>query len=346
MAARGHHVTLACAETGPLAGELHDVRLRVLLAKGVKRRFSPLYAHRLAVLCRAENFDLVHAHLFASTVATATALRDASEPLIVTEHTEGVWQSDADRLLLARALRRAHAAIAVSEPIAERMRNGLGVTVERVHCILNAVHAFRHGQRLERERMIGMVGRLAAEKGADTFLRAVAQVAPVVPNVRFVVVGYGSASPELQLLARRLRIGNRVDFLGSMTDARDLISRLAVLSVPSRTEGTPLVVLEGMEAGTPVVASRVGGVANQITTGVDGTLVRFDDEHAHAQAWLDLLRYPRRAKIMAERAREGGPHRAYASMVDRVEALYRSASESTCDDTGACRSPHSPLPIP
>ncbi len=99
-----------------------------------------------------------------------------------------------------------------------------------------------------------------------------------------------------------------------------------VVAVPSVSEGTPLVVLEAMAAGVPVVASRVGGIPDQIRPGREGILVPPGDPKALSEALLGLLRDPERARRMGEAGRlRAATEFSHENMVRRVEGIYRDA---------------------
>jgi glycosyltransferase involved in cell wall biosynthesis len=148
-----------------------------------------------------------------------------------------------------------------------------------------------------------------------TFLKAAARVAPLFPEVGFLVVGDGPLREELTDLTRQLGLEQRVHFLGHRADARALIELLAVLVVPSFTEGSPLIILETMAAGVPVVASAVGGIPDQVRHGKEGLLVAPGDPGALGDALLRLLRDPAYARSLGEAGRERAASEfSYANM--------------------------------
>ena len=95
LAEQGHRITLACTVEGVLASlaEQAGISVRPLLHHLVKRRQSPRYAWKLAKLVRQSQFDLVHAHMYASALASAYALLGTSIPLVITEHSQANWRS-------------------------------------------------------------------------------------------------------------------------------------------------------------------------------------------------------------------------------------------------------------
>jgi glycosyltransferase involved in cell wall biosynthesis len=158
----------------------------------------------------------------------------------------------------------------------------------------------------DRPLEVVFAGRLAAEKRVEDLLRAVA----AVPGARLTVVGDGPRRAALEAEARALRLDGRVSWLGYVAWGPALLGvlrRSSVLALPSATEGLPLVLVEAMSQGTPVVATRVGGVPELVEDGVSGLLVEpgRPDELARAlRALLDdpaLRRRLGRAAILAAR---------------------------------------------
>jgi glycosyltransferase involved in cell wall biosynthesis len=326
LQARGHEVTVGVSALGPLAGELRAASVEVMpLARHpVKRRMSPSYALSVRRLVRSRRFDLVHAHLYASAAAARAALVGFNMPLLVTEHTEGVWQGRAARVVARTYLRRADHIISVSGGIRDRLVHDLGVSRSRLSVVPNAVPPLRTGDRSSAPHvgpLVGVVARLCPEKGVDLFLDAVAQIASRHPHASFVIAGDGPLRRQLQSQASRLGLAQRVRFLGELADGRTFISTLYLLVVPSRTEGTPLVVLEAQSAGVPIVAARIGGVPAQVRHGIDGILVSPHDPGELAFAIDRLLASPEALQRLVPRV--GEQLDMHMRMVLRVEALYR-----------------------
>jgi len=231
--------------------------------------------------------------------------------------------------------RRAKHVVAVSSPIRRLLLEEYGVLPQRAILVPNAVTPssdITPGESPSlpdewRERpLVGVVAQLKPKKGLSTFLEAAARVSPLLPNLRFLVVGDGPLREELETLAEHLDLDRHVRFLGFRSDARALVELLDVLVVPSLSEGTPLVVLEAMAAGIPVVASAVGGIPDQIRHEREGLLVPPGDSTALGDALLGLLRNPAHARRLGEAGRRRWASEFnHATMVGRVEAVYRSA---------------------
>ncbi|MER3423155.1 MAG: hypothetical protein C4293_07930 [Nitrospiraceae bacterium] len=112
------------------------------------------------------------------------------------------------------------------------------------------------------EILIGVVGRLCEVKNFPMFLHAAAHLAEQGLRARYVIIGDGHLRSELESLAARLGITDRVVFLGFRDDVMSLYSNLDIVSLTSLNEGTPLTLIEAMSCGRPVVSTEVGGVCD------------------------------------------------------------------------------------
>ena len=325
---RGARVTVACSVGGLLEVEAQriGVDVRVVGNTLVKRRLDTTFASWLAGLIVNDPPDLVHTHMHASSVAAALALKQSRIPLIAHEHSEAGWRDSEARCSAADAYRRSAAVIAVSTAIRRRLVDVDGVPSGKVYVIRNELPrlpgraaAIGSLARLERP-LVGVVARLQPEKGVAVFLRAAARLTQSLPAVGFVVIGDGPQRGMLERLAADL--GVTVTFLGFRPDGPALIGELDLLVIPSFSEGTPLVLLEGAAAGVPVVASTVGGIPEQVSDGIEGLLVPPGDDRALANACQRILADrafgARLAAAAGHRLRQADPEAA----VNAVAALY------------------------
>ena len=135
------------------------------------------------------------------------------------------------------------------------------------------------------------VGRLRIRKGVEVLLEALSAVRRTVPGARLLIAGDGEHRAALEGKAAELGLGPSAVFLGrcDASRVRGLLRDAAALVVPSTYEGMPLVVLEAMEAGLPVVASRVSGIPEVVEDGKTGWLVPPEDPDALAAALAEAL---------------------------------------------------------
>jgi len=137
--------------------------------------------------------------------------------------------------------------------------------------------------------LIGMMGRLHAQKGVDIFLQAVSKLRADFPELKALVIGEGPDRGALERLAASLDLSAAVIFTGLRHDGPALLTALDLFVLPSRYEGMPNVVLEAMAAGKAVVAAAVGAVPELVQEGRTGLLVPPEDPEALARAIRALL---------------------------------------------------------
>lgn len=175
--------------------------------------------------------------------------------------------------------------------------------------------------------LVVSVGCLSPEKGHRTLLEAWPWVLRELPRARLAVAGDGPEWTALLDLVDRLGIGGSVRLLGFVEPVGGLLSRAALLVMPSRAEGLGSAVLEAAWAGVPAVASAVGGLPEAVVDGVTGVLVPPGDPRRLAEAVVDLLRDPERRRRMgraaAERVRRWHHPRV---MAERYAVLYARAA--------------------
>jgi glycosyltransferase involved in cell wall biosynthesis len=307
-------VTLFCHELPPRA--YLDERARI---HAVLERHRP---------------DVVHTHGYRADLLAGWAARRAGIARVSTLHgfTGGDWKNRLYERIQLRALRRFDAVIAVSQPIASRLA-GLGIPEDRVALIPNgwAPHQTplpraeaRAALGLPAEgRFVGWVGRLSPEKGADVFLAALARLGRA--DVGAVVLGEGRLRAPLEAEARALGLGGRVRWLGLVPGAGRLAAAFDLFVLSSRTEGTPIALFEAMAAGTPIVATRVGGVPDVLRDGQDALLVPPEDPGALAAAMATALDKPGDTAARVEAAGTRlAEHYAIGPWLERHRALYHS----------------------
>jgi glycosyltransferase involved in cell wall biosynthesis len=221
--------------------------------------------------------------------------------------------------------------IAVAEPHGRYLADHEGCPAGKVVVIPNGIDAERFhpcppSQRLQEELgltpaapVAGIVAALRPEKNHEMFLQVAASVCEKLPAARFLVIGDGPERPKLEALARNLGVVDAVRFLGTRSDVDEVLSLLDVLLLTSHSEANPICLLEAMAAGKPVVATRVGSVAETVLPGKSGYLVVPGDSQAMAAYVLELLGDRDRA---AEMGRAGREHVVARWTVDRMVRGY------------------------
>jgi len=207
-----------------------------------------------------------------------------------------------------------------------------GAPLEKLTTILNGVDPKKFSPAVEAScdsdiPVIFTARRLVRKNGLHVLLRAVREVLRV-RNVRLAIAGEGPEEARLRRLAEGLHLTKHVLFLGAIPhdEIPKYMSSAAVVVVPSYIEASSLFVLEAMAMEKSVIASRVGGIPEIITSGCDGVLVNPGDHRSLAHAILELLSDEKLARSLGERARKRVLRNHTWDMVtERYLSVFRSA---------------------
>jgi glycosyltransferase involved in cell wall biosynthesis len=153
------------------------------------------------------------------------------------------------------------------------------------------------------EKLVLYSGRFSEEKGVLRFVEIVRRMRKV-PNVRFAMTGDGPLRPQVEEFILRHGLGDRVELLGIVDDAKPYLRRADVVVIPSDVEGLPLVCLEALALGTPVVASKVGALGEVIQSGRTGFVVPPTDVEGFVRAIQGSLRLDSKRTRLARTCRE------------------------------------------
>ena len=339
--------------------QLVSLRSRVVRVGLPIRRFRQLYGvAAVPEVARTGHVDLVHVHLgedLAIAPLARWAASRAGVPLVVTMHCSLVHTligHDA-RTTILRAiggpieswlLRSADAVLVLSERIADRLvASGLARSRVRVTPLgieLDGVTGPRPAS-MERGRRIVYAGRLVREKGVQELLAAFGTLA--TPHAGLVIVGDGPERAALQAAARGVASGHRIRFVGAVPHDRvaSFLRHADVVVLPSWYEERGRVLLEAMAIGTPVVATRTGGVP--VRDGLNGLLVPPRDPRRLAQAIDRVLADEALAASMAEGGRATAAGHGIDALADATLAAYEAVlgrgAEQPRADLGTLEAP-------
>ena len=172
--------------------------------------------------------------------------------------------------------------------------------------------------------VVGWIGRMTAIKHLPDLLAAFARLRERGVDARLCLVGDGPDREEVEQRAHELGIARFTLYLGYQRDIAPYYGLFDALLLPSGNEGTPVVAIESLAAGTPVVATRVGGVPDVVADGVDGFLAGVGDVDGLAAGLERLARDPALRLTMGLAGRERTlPRYRVERLVDDVDELYR-----------------------
>jgi glycosyltransferase involved in cell wall biosynthesis/peptidoglycan/xylan/chitin deacetylase (PgdA/CDA1 family) len=307
-------------------------------------RHDPRHVMRVAMLVRRMRFGIVHGHLpYGYTVAalagkltrrTAVATLHSIHDVAPSRHT---WKVAVKHLVLRRWT---HSVIACAEEIAVAARTRLNLPDSRLVVLRNPVEdaAFDEiepsvASATRRELLSGRagplvvaIGALLPAKGHEILVAAVPGLLEVFPEARVVIAGRrGSNAAVVHRRMTESGVQDHVLLAGLRRDVRAVLAAADLFVLPSLWEGLPLALLEAMAAGTPVVATRVGGVPEVVADGASGRLVAPGDHEALARAMIDVLSHPdaARNRAVAARAHMHASHGA-RPWADCLSDIYES----------------------
>jgi glycosyltransferase involved in cell wall biosynthesis len=335
----GFQAGFACLKRGQFA-RLRQARDVPLYELPMQSRFDLRPAWDLARLVRRQGYGLLHSHTARSALIAGLASAMTGVPLVHHVHspasrdtTDGL-RNRINALAERAVLGRARALIAVSESLGRYIR-GQGFAADRVFVVRNGVPcrpAVPRRNPAKSTWTIGTIALVRPRKGLEILLAALAALRGQGLPVRLRVAG-SFETPEyegrIEQLEQDLRLAGAIDWAGFTPDVDRELAQMDLFVLPSLFgEGLPMVLLEAMSAGVPIVASRVEGVPEAVTDGREGLLVSPGDPRGLAQAIRRFISGEADWQAIAERARRRHAEQFSDSrMAAGVAEVYRHVLE-------------------
>ena len=331
-------VVCCIQDKGVLGAEVEKLGIKLIeLHKLQKGGWDGSIVDDLVALIQREKIDLVHGHLYHANLYARFAAKRAKVPGVITVHNtyaKRKWHRQLLNWYLARHTARI---IAVSDSIRDDIVRFDHVAANKVVTILNGIDIARSQSQLSkaeaRQRLqlpddatvLVTIGRLVEQKGHSVLLQALQQLqASGRCNLHALFIGDGSWRERLQRQANEAGLDANVHFLGTRTDIGDILRAGDLYVMPSLWEGLGLALLEGMAAGLPVLASRVGGMVEVLGEGQYGHLVEPNNPATLATALQRLLQQPQQLALMATAGRQRVEDFRAVRMVGNIAGVYRS----------------------
>lgn len=277
--------------------------------------------------------DVIHTHRLKENILGCIAARlNGNIPSLRTSHgapeTSPSWRRPHKRIihwldfLCGRYLQRA--IIAVSEDLAEKLKKHY--PSKKIHVIENGIDLQEMKSRSNDNRStgstgtfnVGFAGRLVPVKRIDIFINTARHLLDNYPELKIKchIFGDGPLRDELEQLNRKLKTDDIVSFKGHSNNISEEIQKMDALLVTSDHEGLPMVLLETMALGTPIISHAVGGIPHLLDQGECGILITENEPASYAAAIETLINNPAKITEITRKAKR------------RVEERYSSISNA------------------
>lgn len=341
----GHRVTavaLSPLPEGPFADEFRSAGIETHSFAKWGPTLDPTLAWRVSRHLTERSVEVVHTHNPHALVYGSLAASMAGAACVHSKH--GVNPDTNRRLWLRRAASSiVDAYVAVTPSLAR-------VAVAQNECDPTLLHVVPNGIDTSRFRrdpvarrrvraqlgipddawVVGTVGRLSPEKNQGLLIDAMAPM--LDPQRHLLIVGDGPERHDLELHARTTMRPELIHFAGARSNVSDMMSAFDVFALTSNSEGLPLVLLEAMAVGLPVLSTAVGGIPDLVQHGVTGFLVPPGDRVALVTQLVQLASRPQAALDVAAAARRRVLARhSTEQMAKNYEELYRRILKASGD---------------
>lgn len=310
------HISVVCMRSlGEFAGEVRDLGIQVYHLPQKENGTNYFAFVHLARLLKEKKIEIIHTHNTQPFVEGTIAAKLAGVKTIVhTEHARDF--PDKKRYMLAEffASLFANKVVGVSDHTVRNLYKFEKISLKKLIKIENGICGEKFQGQIDKAKkkneleitvkgpVIGVGVRLTDQKGISFLLQAMPTVIRAFPEVLLIIAGKGLLEYQLKKECFEIGINHNVRFLGPRTDIHELLQVFDLYVLPSIWEGLPMVLLEAMAAGCPIVATDVGGVSDAVKNGINGSLVRPADP-AHLSQ--EIIRILKNDKLRAE-YRENG----------------------------------------
>lgn len=330
--------TVCCLnEAGEFAAELEHLGIKVV-ALHKKSKADITVIRKLIAVIKEYNIQIVHTHLWGANFWGRIAAKVAGVPVIIaTEHNVDIWKSNLNFALDRMLSHISDKIITVSRTVKEFYIKH-GIPAGKIEVIYNGIDTDARSSMLdarkefglaEGESLLAIIGRIVEQKGHRYLFEALERLNGQ-HKVKLLVVGDGPLLNNLKVTAQQNpQLREKVIFTGLRKDVRNLIEAVDILLMPSLREGLPMVALEAMAAGKPVIATNVGGTPELIKDGDNGILIEPRDSRQLAEAIKKLLVNTPLSESLGRRGQESVLNRfSIKDMVKNTGNLYEQCLQS------------------
>ncbi len=296
-------VTVLCLrELGELVPEIEKLGIKVILVPQKENGTDYFSFLKIAKILREEKVDIIHTHNSQPFIeGTIGAILTGVKTIIHTDHAREF--PDKRRTMFAEWLMShfVYKVVGVSEHTSLNLNKYEKISTKKIMTIPNGIDETIYNININTEKkkhefgikgngpIIGLGTRLSEQKGITYLLHAMQYLIKEFPDITLIIAGGGGLEQKLKTEARDLGVDKNTLFVGSRSDIPELLKLFDLYVLPSLWEGLPMVLLEAMAAGCPIVATDVGGNYMAITHGVNGSLVEPCNAEIFAEEVIKIL---------------------------------------------------------
>jgi len=296
-------VSVICLrERGCFAADVEALGIPVYLVEQKADGVDYFGFFKVARLLREIGADVIHTHNTQPFMdGTVGAMLARVKTVIHTDHARVF--PDKTRYMVIEKLMSLYAyrVVGCSQHTSQQLIRYEKISPSKIVTIPNGIDGSRFEVNIDKQAkraelglrpngpVMGLAVRLSDQKGITFLLKAMPTILQSHPDTTLLIAGDGDLKSALQQEAADLGISANVVFCGPRKDIPQLLKLLDIYVLPSKWEGLPMVILEAMAAGCPVVATNVGGNATAVIDGVTGRLVAPENPAALIQALMPLL---------------------------------------------------------
>jgi glycosyltransferase involved in cell wall biosynthesis len=287
---------------------------------------------KMVLTLRKIHPDLTHVQDISMSVPAFVTKKLFGIPYVVMTQGSDIYHPDTfDRLIRKTVLKNASGVIALTKDMKKRLQQ---VVDRDITVIPNGVDItpFQEMKRSshQMQKSLIFVGRIEQVKGIEYLLQAMVTVIQKYPQVRLVILGTGEDEARIQALAAILPLEKSVEFVGSVPheEVPRYMADSDIFVLPSLSEGFPLVIVEAMAAGLPILATNVGGLKEVVQDRMNGFLVDPQNAGALADKLLFMLQNPVILDEMSRNNIQAATGYGWDHIIVRIEEVYQKKVSS------------------
>ena len=297
------HVSVLCLrDLGEFVPEVERLGIKVMYLLQKKYGTDYFSFLKVARILRQEKIEIIHTHNIQPFIdGTIGAFLSGVKTVVHTDH--GRKFPDKKRYMLAERILShfVYKVVGVSEDTSNNLIKYEKISPRKIITIPNGIDGSKYLTNIDKDKkkeelginndgpIIGLGARLTKIKGITYLLQSMPETIKEFPDITLIIAGKGEIEEELKREATLLGIHKNVLFLEPRLDMHELLRLFDIFVLPSLSEGLPMILLEAMAAGCPIIATNVGGIHTAIKHGKNGFLIEPGQPDAITSETIKLL---------------------------------------------------------